>query len=86
MTIHSASDYGYTAGPWPLTVRVGDTFRRECALGIYESRVARPHRDVGYFETVHVRWITEVPAFRQGFVGGIEIMSREAIMKAMLAP
>ena len=82
MTIHNAADYGYTTELPERTVRVGDTFRQRCALGVYESRVLRPHRDVGYFETVHVGWITDVPEFRQGFVGGIDILSRETILKA----
>lgn len=85
MTINSATDHGYRSEPAPRDVRVGDTFRRKCALGIYESRVLRRHRDPGYFETVHVRWITEVPAFRQGFCGSIQIMSRAAILAAMYA-
>jgi len=48
MTINSAADHGYTTEPKPRSVRVGDTFRLKCALGIYESRVLRPHRDPGY--------------------------------------
>lgn len=83
MTIHSAADHGYTTEHPERTVRVGDTFRMKCALGIYEARVLRPHRDVGYFETVMERWITEVPAFRYGCrVGGIDILSRAAILTA----
>lgn len=85
MTIHSASDYGYTTETPVPTVRVGDTFRRRCALGIYESRVLRPHRDVGYFETVMERWITDVPEFRQGFVGSVDIVSRKDILAAKYA-
>lgn len=84
--INSATDHGYNQ-PFPpeRIVRIGDTFRMKCALGIYESRVLRPHRDIGYYETVFERWVTEVPAVRQGQVGGIEIMSRAAIIEAMYA-
>jgi len=32
------------------------------------------------------RWITDVPMVCAGFVGGIEIMSRGAIMRAKYAP
>jgi hypothetical protein len=85
MTIHSAADHGYRSEPIPPSVCIGDTFRLRCALGIYEARVLRPHRTPGYFETVVERWITEVPAFRQGFVGTLEIQSRGAILNAMRA-
>ena len=86
MTIYNAADYGYAnSGDDPVICRkvdIGDVFRLDCALGVYECRVLRPHRDAGYFETVFVRWVTEVPAFRRGFVGSIEVMSRENIIAA----
>ncbi len=84
--INSATDFGYNQ-PFPPAreVRIGDTFRMKCALGIYESRVLRRHRDAGYYETVFVCWVTEVPAFRQGQVGGIDILSRAAILAAKYA-
>ena len=84
--IHSAADYGYTTQPPARRVCIGDTFRSKCALGIYESRVLRPaYRNAGYYETVFERWITEVPAFRQGFVGSIEILSGAEILAAIYA-
>lgn len=84
--MNHAADYGYTTELPVRAVRVGDTFRLKCALGIYESRVLRPHH-AGYFETVHERWVTEVPAaFGQRFdVGCIRIMSRADILTAMYA-
>lgn len=84
MNINSATDYGYNQ-PFPpvRSFRVGDTFRLRCALGVYESRVMRPHRDIGYFETKVERWCEPVPAFREGFVGSIEVLSREAILSAI---
>lgn len=85
MTINSAADHGYTMEPPVRTVRIGDIFRMRCALGVYERRVLRPHRDAGYYETVFTRWVSDVPEFRQGFVGGIEILSRKAILDAMYA-
>lgn len=85
MTIHSAADHGYSQNPPERTARFGDTFRQRCALGVYESVVLRPHRDVGYFETKVERWVTEVPDFRQGFVGTIEILSRSAVVAAKYA-
>jgi hypothetical protein len=85
MTIHSAADHGYRSEPIPPSVCIGDTFRLRCALGIYEARVLRPHRDSGYFETVFVQWVTDVPSFRQSAVGGIQIMHRNDILKAMRA-
>ena len=86
MTIHSAADHGYSQPTPPVRdVRAGDTFRQRCDLGVYESRVLRPHRDAGYYETVFDHWVTDVPAFRQGFVGTIEIMATTAILAAMNA-
>jgi hypothetical protein len=85
MTIHNAADYGYTTEPSDRSVRIGDTIRFECALGLYEVRVVRRHRDIGYFETTFDRWISEVPAFRQGFVGSIEVRSRTDLLAAKYA-
>ena len=84
--MNDARAHGFESEPQPLTVNVGDTFRRECALGIYESRVLRRHREAGHWETVMERWVTPVPAFRQGFVGGIEILPSAVILEAMRAP
>jgi hypothetical protein len=66
-------------------VRIGDTFEMECALGRYEGRVLRRHRDAGYFETVFARWLTPIEPFRQGFVGSIEILSHSEILAARRA-
>lgn len=71
--INSAADHGYTTQPTPRTVRIGDVIRLRCALGIYEVRVTgTTWREIDWRDTVFVRWITEVPDFRQGFVGSIE--------------
>ncbi len=85
--INSATGHGYFSEPKPkpLRVRVGDKFRLKCALGIYESRVLRPRPD-SCFDTVIERWVTDVPAFRQGFVGSIETLSRDTILAAVAAP
>lgn len=85
MTINSAADHGYTQDPPQRDVRIGDTFRVRCALGVYESRVSRAHRSPGYYETVVERWITEVPAHCQSFVGGIDVMSHADIFQAKYA-
>lgn len=85
--MNDATDYGYNQPNPPIrSMRVGDTFRQRCTIGVYESRVVRSHRDPGYFETIVERWVTDVPEFRQGFVGSIEILSRYAIIKAIYAP
>ncbi len=81
--MHFPSDYGYTTTPAERTVRVGDLFRERVALGIIEYEVLRPHRDAGYFECVHRRWVTEVPEFRQGFCGSIQVRSRSDILRLM---
>ena len=83
--MNDARSHGFYSEPQPLTVQVGDTFRRACAIGIYECRVLRRHRDAGHWETVVDRWVSDVPAFRQGFVGGIEVLSSAAILEAMRA-
>lgn len=84
--MHNVKDFGYPDGGQHVRdVRVGDTFRAKNALGVCEYRVLRRHREVGYFECVFERWITEVPAFRQGFVGSIEIRSRADILRLMYA-
>jgi hypothetical protein len=83
---NSAADHGYSNQPPPRTVRIGDTFRLRCALGVYESRVLRPHHDAGYYETVFERWVTPVEPFRQGKIGSIEILARSAILEAKYAP
>lgn len=86
MAIHSAADHGFRSEPAPLQVRVGDVFRTQCAIGISEHRVLRPHRDAGYFETAFVRWVTEPDhPCRNSAKGGIEIMSRRAILAALSA-
>lgn len=85
MTIQSATDHGYTTQLPERTVRVGDIFRMKCALGIYETRVLRRHRDIGYFETVITRWISDVEPFRQSAIGGIEILSHSKILAAKYA-
>jgi hypothetical protein len=69
--------------PEPTTVQIGDTFRMDCALGTYECRVARRHREAGHYECVQTRWLTEVPEFRNGFNGTIYVMARADILAAM---
>jgi len=86
MTIHSAADHGYFPEPAPPTVRIGDTFRMSSASGIYEARVLRPHRDLGYFETVLDHWISGYGVEHlTALVGSIDIVSRREILKAMRA-
>lgn len=58
MTIHSATDHGFTTLPADRCVRKGDLFRLPSAEGLtyplvpYEMRVLREHRDYGYWEVV----------------------------------
>jgi hypothetical protein len=85
MGINSAQDHGFQMEPFGLDVAIGDTFRQCCALGISEYEVWRRHRDVGYFECVFRRWVTDVPDFRQGFVNSIRVFSRAQIIDAMRA-
>lgn len=86
MTINSAADHGYTTEPPRRTISIGDTFRLRCALGTYELRVLRTARcDVDYLECVFTQWVTEVPAFRQGFVGSHETHSRTKALAAKYA-
>lgn len=85
MTIHNAGDYGYSTEPKPQTVEIGDTFRMRFALGIAEYKILRRHREAGHFECRFDRWVTEVPEFRQGFVGTLEVFDRQRILAAMNA-
>lgn len=86
MTINSAADHGYTTQPAPRTVRNGDVIRLRCALGVYEVRVTRTTwREVDWRDTVFVRWVTEVPEFRQGFVGSIETHPYAKLLAAKYA-
>lgn len=86
MAIQSASDHGYSAEPRALDVRLGDKFRTTCGIGISEWRVARRHRDAGYYETVFERWVTapDHPS-RNSAKGGIQIRSRAEILQHMHA-
>lgn len=87
MAIQSAADHGYRAQPEPLRVRIGDVFRTRCADGLSEHRVLRHHRDVGYYETVFVRWVggeKDYPG-RNSLVGSIEVVSREKILASLVA-
>jgi hypothetical protein len=87
MTIHSASDHGYTQDPPRREVRIGDMFRSRCALGVVEYEVMRPmFRQVGWYECVHRKWITPVEEFRQGMVGSHQYFTREDIVAAKYAP
>lgn len=57
-------------------VKPGVTFRQNSASGLYVSRVLRPHRDHGYWETV----ITE--GGHPALVGSIQIVSTITIYRA----
>ena len=86
MTINSAADHGYTTEVPPRIVRNGDVIRLRCALGVYEVRVTgTTWREVDWRDTVFVRWVTEVPEFRQGFVGSIEAHPYAKLLAAKYA-
>lgn len=76
MSIHSATDHGFVRSP--IVVHAGDTFRRNSAMGIYESRVARRHRDAGYWETVIIS------GGHPALVGSIQVVAETDILAAML--
>ena len=58
-----------------MTNRIGETFDVHHAAGVTRYRVARPHRDAGYFECVAVAGLSG----SHHFIGSIEIFSRDAI-------
>ena len=84
--MNNASDFGYpNGGERPISVRPNDTFRQHLALGIAEYRVVRRHRQAGYWEVVFSAWVTPVEAYRQGFVGTLDVMANRDILDAMRA-
>lgn len=60
-------------------IKIGDRFTMTSAMGPYVSRVLRPHRDAGYFETVIES------GGHPALLGSIQIEGWQSIAAAMKA-
>lgn len=71
--MHSATDHGYNVD-WAIRVFRGMICVAKSGHGLYTYRVARPHRDAGYWETV----ITE--GGHPALIGSVQIKRERDII------